>query len=68
MSAIADHTLDLSESLWTICEDQGLVTRRTGVGSGSDSFESPRHFRSIFCSPSNCAQLRAALLGKTAKK
>jgi AIPR protein len=46
--------VELAEQLWTVCEDQGYVSR------GSDS--QVRHFRSVFSSAADCEQLRHGLL------
>jgi AIPR protein len=61
-SAIAALTIELAESLWGICIEQGFVSRRAeAIG---EPYEQTRHFRSVFSTASDCARLRNALLAK----
>jgi hypothetical protein len=64
-STISAKTIEVAEALWTACENQGLVSRNPG---GGDSFVSPRHFRSVFCSANDCRQLRGATLAVLAAR
>ncbi len=66
-AAIAGSTLEIAEALWTACEKQGLVSKRTDVAAG-ELHEQQRHFRSVFCDPADCQRLRNATLGLLAKK
>jgi AIPR protein len=54
VSNIRRCAVELAERLWTVCEDQGYVSR------GSES--QVRHFRSVFSSAVDCEQLRRGLL------
>lgn len=57
---------EISEALFGVCEAKGFVSR-TSQGEGQQvTFESPRHFRSVFSAASDCQILRAGLLAKLA--
>lgn len=62
---VSHRTIEFAEELWNVCETQGYVSRRLNVG-GVESFEQPRHFRSVFSSAFDCKQLRSGLLAKLA--
>lgn len=64
VAAISSFTIETAETLWSICESQGLVTRRTdAIG---EPYEQTRHFKSIFCDTADCQRLRNALLERLA--
>lgn len=60
--AIVSLTNELAETLWVVCEEQGFVSRRTGTSG--EPYEQTRHFRSVFSTATDCAQLRRALMAK----
>jgi hypothetical protein len=64
-SAISEKTLSVAEVLWSICEEKGFVVR-SGNPPPVDPYHSPRHFRSVFCAPNDCQELRRALFSKLA--
>lgn len=66
-AAISGKTIEFAEALWRACEAQGLVSRRTDAEAG-ESYEQPRHFRSVFCDPADCQRLRNATLGLLARQ
>jgi hypothetical protein len=60
--AIISLTNELAETLWGVCEEQGFVSRRSeAIG---EPYEQTRHFRSVFSTATDCAQLRRALMAK----
>lgn len=59
-AAVTQATQQYSESLWTVCQNRGFVTSING------GWASPRHFRSVFSSASDCAALRSGLLAALA--
>lgn len=61
VSIISQSTLNFAEKLWSICETKGYVTQQA-LGGGAVEFQTSRHFRSIFSSPSDCKILRGALI------
>lgn len=61
-AAISRCSIELAEALWSVCESQGFVSRRADNPAGADSYEQPRHFRSVFSSPADCQRLRDGLL------
>ena len=65
-AAITSSTIEVAEALWTACEAQGLVSRRTDVAAG-ELYEQPKHFRSVFCDPADCQRLRNATLAVLAR-
>lgn len=59
---ISRSTIEFLEMLWTVCEVQGYVSRRSGDNSGVVRFDQARHFKSVFCDASECKRLRSSLL------
>jgi|GEM_PF-958777 len=60
--AILSLTNELAETLWGVCEELGFVSRRAeAIG---EPYEQTRHFRSVFSTATDCAQLRRALMAK----
>ena len=57
-------TLEYAETLWTVCETLGYVSRRAD-GPGYDC---PRHFKSVFSNSTDCSRLRNNTLGKLNQK
>ncbi|NTV12339.1 MAG: hypothetical protein HGA96_00150 [Desulfobulbaceae bacterium] len=64
IASISRATNEYAEILWGVCEAQGLVSQRTTAGS--DDFDQPRHFRSIFSNSADCERLRNGLLARLA--
>jgi hypothetical protein len=60
--AIIALTNELAETLWSVSEEQGFVSRRTGTSG--EPYEQTRHFRSVFSTATDCAQLRRTLMAK----
>ncbi len=64
--AIVRLTQEAAEQLWSVCENQGLVSQRTAAGLEAERYEQPRHFRSVFSSSADCQRLRNGLLAMMA--
>jgi hypothetical protein len=59
---ISSMTNTIAEAMWTVAENQGLVTRRVDAATGAEVYESPRHFKTVFSNPEDCRRLRNGTL------
>lgn len=57
---ISRATLEIAEHVWSACEILGFVSRR----ANGQSYESPRHLKSVFSSAADCARLRGAVFAR----
>lgn len=64
VTAISTAALDIAETLWSVAESQGLVTRRADSVTGTENYEQTRHFRSVFCDANDCQRLRNGTLAR----
>jgi hypothetical protein len=65
LTAITAETIRTAETLWSACEDLGLVSR--DVARGVEAYVTPRHFRTVFSDPADCRRLREATLARLAR-
>ncbi len=63
VDAVRQKTQEYSTALWSVAESQGYVSRRM-TASGVDMYEQTRHFRSVFCTATDCERLRNTLLAR----
>lgn len=59
-ASVTQATQEYSEKLWAVCESKTFVSYVDG------GWKSPRHFRSVFSSASDCSNLRSGLLAALA--
>lgn len=57
---------EISETLFGMCEAKGFVSRVSQGDGQPVTFESPRHFRSVFSAGGDCQILRSGLLAALA--
>jgi hypothetical protein len=60
-SDIIRTALEYAEHLWTVCQAKGFVSANSAGG-----WDNSKNFRSVFCSPTDCALLRSSLLAALA--
>lgn len=58
VAKISAATVEYAEALWAACETLGIVSRQADGGG----YDSPRHMKSVFSSPADCARLRSKML------
>jgi hypothetical protein len=64
---ITRKTIEIAETLWNACEALSFISRRTDSHPGYDTYEQPRHFRSIFSAAADCRLLRNRTLSLLAQ-
>ena len=62
----SEQTLEIAEAIWTAAREAGFVSNAAD-GSG-EPYQSPRHFKSVFCSAADCQKLKAGAMKKLNQK
>jgi len=57
----AEKTLEIANAVWEAAQEAGFV-------SANEPYTAPRHFKSVFCSASDCQKLKAGAMKKLNEK